>query len=126
MRCLSERGFTARRAADRGSVSAEFALALPAVILVLLVVLSLGLHGGVQVTLEEGARVAARELARGEPAAAAESAALRVAGEGVSFQLIQDDSYVTVVLERPVRMMGVIEISATQEARATARVELAR
>lgn len=95
-------------------------------ILVLLVVLSLGLHGGVQVTLEEGARVAARELARGEPAAAAESAALRVAGEGVSFQLIQDDSYVTVVLERPVRMMGVIEISATQEARATARVELAR
>ncbi|WP_198144759.1 TadE/TadG family type IV pilus assembly protein [Nesterenkonia jeotgali] len=55
-----------RSPSERGSISAEFALALPSVVLVLLLVLSLGLHGAAQVSLEAGAGAAARELARGQ------------------------------------------------------------
>ncbi|MCH8563986.1 pilus assembly protein [Nesterenkonia sp. AY15] len=112
-----------RSRSERGSISAEFAVALPGVVLVLLLVLALGLHGAAQVTLETGARAAARELARGEDPAAAEAAARRVAGEEVSFQLSHDQDYVTVALVRPVRVLGWVEVGMTQDARATARVE---
>ncbi|PRZ14028.1 TadE family type IV pilus minor pilin [Nesterenkonia sandarakina] len=112
-----------RSRSERGSISAEFAVALPTVVLVLLLVLSLGLHGAAQVTLETGARAAARELARGEDPASAEAAARRVAGEEVSFRLSQEQGYVTVTLLRPVRVLGWVEVAMTQDAAATARVE---
>ena len=108
---------------ERGSISAEFAVALPSVVLVLLLVLTLGLHGAAQVTLEAGAGAAARELARGEDPASAESAARRVAGDEVSVQLSQDQGYATVILVRPVRVLGWVEVAMTQDAQATARVE---
>lgn len=98
-------------------------MALPSVVLVLLLVLSLGLHSAAQVTLEMGARAAARELARGEEPAAAQAAARRVAGEEVSVKFSQDQDYVTVALVRPVRVLGWIEIATIQDAEATARVE---
>ncbi len=112
-----------RTQADRGSISAEFALALPAVIMVLLFVISFALQGAVQVSLEEGARAAARELARGESAATAEAAARRVAGDGTAVGLTREGPYATVVLTRPVRLLGWLEIEATQDAEATALVE---
>ncbi|GAA1150825.1 TadE family type IV pilus minor pilin [Nesterenkonia lutea] len=131
MRCPSEPLCTRRdvaahpsSAAERGSISAEFALALPGVILVLLLVLSFAMQGAAQVSLEEGARVAARELARGESAVSAEAAARRVSGERTAFRLDREDPYVTVVLSRPVRVLGWLELDATQDARATARVEV--
>ncbi|EXF24585.1 TadE family protein [Nesterenkonia sp. AN1] len=108
---------------ERGAITAEFAVALPGVMLVLLLVLSLGLHGAAQVTLESGARAAARELARGEDPASAEAAARRITGEEVSFQLSHDQGYVTVELVRPVRVLGWVEVAMTQDAQATARVE---
>jgi hypothetical protein len=56
---------------DRGSVTAEFAIALPAVILVFACCLS-GLQvAGSQLRVQDAAAAAARSLARGEPASVA-------------------------------------------------------
>ncbi|MBE1515245.1 TadE family type IV pilus minor pilin [Nesterenkonia halotolerans] len=115
-----------RTRVDRGSISAEFALALPAVIMVLLFVISMALQGAAQVSLEEGARAAARELARGEPAATAETAARRVAGEGTAVGISREGRYVTVTLTQPVRLLGWLEIEATLKSDATALVEDSR
>lgn len=54
--------------AERGSVTAEFALVVPAVVLLLAVCLS-GIHvATLQLRLQDAASTAARSLARGEPA----------------------------------------------------------
>ena len=71
--------------ADRGSVAAELALALPAVVLTLL--LGAGALGAAsrQVALQDAVADAARLLGRGESAAAAEAAvAASASGAGVS------------------------------------------
>lgn len=108
---------------ESGSVSAEFALALPAVVLMLGLLLGLGMHGAAQVSLEEGARAAARELARGESQADAAQTASRVAGEGVDVAFGHDGGYAQVTLSRPVRLMGLVELEARQSAEAQALVE---
>ena len=59
---------------DRGSVSAEFALAMPAVALVLLLCLSGMQVAGLQVRLQDAAAVAARSVARGDGSASAVAA----------------------------------------------------
>lgn len=108
---------------ERGPVTAEFALAIPAVILVLLLVLSLGLQSATRVALEEGARAAARELARGETAATAEQIARNTAGDDVSVVISASGEYTTVVLTQQVRVLGLIELDADQQAEAHARTE---
>ena len=66
---------------ERGSVTAEFAIALPAVMVVLACCLS-GLQvAGTQLRLQDAAAAAARSLARGEPASVA---ALLMPGATVS------------------------------------------
>lgn len=60
---LSERRGGRRQ---RGSVTAEFAVTLPAVVFVLGLVLGAAALGIVQLRLEEGARLGARAAARGE------------------------------------------------------------
>lgn len=104
-------------------MTAEFALALPGVMLVLLLVLSLGMHGAAQVALEDGARAAARELARGEPAAVAESTAAQRAGSDVSVAVSAEGPYTSVELTRPVQVLGLITLEAEHSARAHARTE---
>lgn len=108
---------------EQGSVSTEFAVALPGVVLIVGLLLSLGMHGAAQVSLEEGARAAARELARGEGSATAEQTAARVVGNQVSTAVSQDGEYAHVVLTRPVRLLGVVELDVTHTAEASARVE---
>lgn len=61
---------------DRGSVSAEFALAMPAVALVLLLCLSGMQVAGLQVRLQDAAAAAARSLARDDDGSASAVAAL--------------------------------------------------
>ena len=61
---------------DRGSVTAEFALAMPAVALVLLMCLSGMQVAALQVRLQDAAAAAARSLARGDRAGAGSVAAL--------------------------------------------------
>lgn len=111
------------RRAEDGGVSAEFAAALPAVVLVLGLLLSLGMHAAAQVSLEGGARAAARELARGESESSAVEAAQRISGESVHVATASEGEYARVTLTRPVRLLGLVEISAEQTAAAVARVE---
>ena len=108
---------------ERGSVSTEFAVALPGVVLILGLLLSLAMHGAAQVSLEEGARAAARELARGEDPSAAEQTASRVAGQEVSTAISRDGEYSHVELTRPVRLLGLVELDLDQSAEASARTE---
>ncbi len=81
---------------DRGSATAETAIVLPAVVLMVLVLLVAGLGLTAQVRLESGARAAARELARGEDPATAVAVAERVAGDGVQVSITQDGEWVSV------------------------------
>ncbi len=74
-----------RRAADdAGGVAAEFAVALPAVALVLGACLAAIGAGAQQVRLQDAAADAARSLGRGETAAVVASRADRVAGATVT------------------------------------------
>lgn len=66
----------ARGACERGSVSAEFALAMPAVALVLLLCLSGMQVAAFQVRLQDAAALAARSLARDDSSVASTVAAL--------------------------------------------------
>ncbi|MFH8249296.1 TadE family type IV pilus minor pilin [Microbacterium sp. B2969] len=69
---------------DRGSVVAEFAVALPAIALVLLLGGGALAAGARQVRLQDAAADAARLIARDEPASAAQDAVTRaVAGASV-------------------------------------------
>jgi hypothetical protein len=58
-------------AGDRGSVTAEFAIALPALMVVLACCLAGMQVAGAQLRLQDAAAAAARSLARGEPPAVA-------------------------------------------------------
>ncbi|WP_120006754.1 TadE family type IV pilus minor pilin [Nesterenkonia muleiensis] len=108
---------------ERGSVTAEFALAIPGVILVLLLVMSLAMQSAARVALEDGARAAARELARGEAAAVAEQTARDTAGAQVEVSISADGQYSQVVLTQPVEVLGLIELSTQQRAEALTRTE---
>ncbi|MEZ3162117.1 TadE family type IV pilus minor pilin [Microbacterium sp. BWT-B31] len=75
------------RSDDRGSVVAEFAIALPAVVLVLVLGAGALAQGGRQVRLEDAAADAARLVARGEDPARAVSLVLgAVPGAEVTVQ----------------------------------------
>ena len=108
---------------DDGAVSGEFAAALPAVVLVLTLLLSLGMHAAAQVSLEAGARAAARELARGESPESAEATARRVTGAEIEVSTTTDGEFAQVELTRQVQLLGLLEITAEQSADAAARME---
>jgi Flp pilus assembly protein TadG len=85
-----------RRRSDEGSVTAETAVVLPALVL-LLVLLLWGLSvGSAQVRCVDASRVAARALARGEDPAVATSAALDAAPVGARVEVSVGASQVTV------------------------------
>jgi hypothetical protein len=66
-------------ARDRGSVTAETALALPSLVLVLALCVGVLAAGAAKVRCYDAARAAARELARDEDLATARRTALRLA-----------------------------------------------
>lgn len=108
---------------ERGSTTAEFAVGLPAVAAVLLLVIALAMQGAARVSLEEGARAAARELARGEPVSVAEETAHAAAGEAVVVRVSTEGTYTTVQLTRPVSVLGLIDLNSELRAEARARTE---
>ena len=87
---------------DRGSVAAEFAVALPAVALVLAVCVGGIGVGAQQLRLQDAAAGAARSLARGDSAAAA-----IVTGDA-SWERWERDGLLCVRLSEPVRAPAVI------------------
>ena len=79
--------------------------------------------GGLGPQLEDGARAAARELARGESAETAEQTARSAAGDEVAVVISAEGEYTRVVLTRPVRVLGLIQLDTELTSEASARTE---
>ncbi|WP_426226563.1 TadE family type IV pilus minor pilin [Pseudarthrobacter sp. DSP2-3-2b1] len=107
----------------RGAVTAEFAVALPAVLLLLALLLA-GAAGGVtQLRLEEAARAGARALARGEDPAAVEGIVRTLAGPSATASVAADGEWLSVtVADRVGGPLGAT-VPWTLTARATTRNE---
>lgn len=120
---LTGRWFGWMRSSGRGSVTAEFAVVLPAVT-ALLALLLLGAGAGVlQLRLEEGARAGARALARGESTAQAAEIARRLSGGETAVSVDLSGGYATVTLTGRVSGPLAAMVPWQQSARASARLE---
>lgn len=87
---------------ERGAVTAELALGLPVLLALTVGLVWLLAVGAGQIRVVDGAREAARSLARGDPAAAAIARAERVAGEGSRVAVARGDGEVSVTVTRRV------------------------
>ena len=87
-----------RLAGERGAVTAEYAVLLPAAVLMLVAVLLAGAAAVQQVRNQDAAASAARVLARGDGEAAARDAAARMAGDGADVRLETGDGWATVTV----------------------------
>jgi len=87
---------------ERGSVTAELVVALPAVVVVLVLVLTVGAASVARLRAVDAATAAARSAALGEDTAAQRTAAVRVGGTGTSVRLAHDGDWVTADVEVPV------------------------
>jgi hypothetical protein len=97
--------------AEHGSVTAEFAIALPAVVIVLACCLSALQIAGTQLRLQDAAALAARSVARGEGAAVASARASRmVPGASLSQRASADLECVTL---RAPSAIGGLTLSAS-------------
>ncbi|MEJ1112693.1 TadE family type IV pilus minor pilin [Paenarthrobacter sp. CCNWLY172] len=104
-------------------MTAEFAVALPAVVLLLAFLLAGGAAGITQLRLEEAATAGARASARGETGGAVEGIVRRLAGDGVSSSVTDDSGWLTVTASA--RVGGAVGslIPWTLTASASARAE---
>lgn len=118
----------ARFGGDRGAVTAELAVALPAVVLVLVAVLVIALAGTSQLRVTDAARAGARAAAAGEPDARIQEIAQQTAGGGVSVAVRRADPWVTVTATAPVAggWFGGRGLSASASATAWLEAEVAR
>ncbi len=109
----------------RGAVTAEFAVALPAVLLLLALLLAGSAAGVTQLRLEEAARAGARALARGEDAAAVGAIVRRLAGDSAASAVAFDGDWLSVTVSG--RVPGTVGslLPWTLSARAWARGEAA-
>lgn len=110
---------------DRGSVTAETALALPVLVLVLAAVVWVLAAVGAQLRCVDAAAGAARAAARGDDAGAVTSAAQRLAPDGASVRVQQRGEHVHVTVAarvRPVPSLGALP-GLTVDATAVALVE---
>lgn len=103
-------------------VSAETALAIPAVVLVLVLCLAAVQLGVDRVRCVDAARVAARELSRGEDVGRATGDAGRVAPEGARVEagVAGRDAVVTVTITPPGPLAAMVPATSC---RASARME---
>ena len=95
----------ARRAVsdrERGSVTAELAVGLPVVVLLLVAVLTLAAASTAQMRALDAARAGARAFAIGEDDAAVRAAVARLGGQEAELSVERDGAWVEVVVTRPV------------------------
>jgi Flp pilus assembly protein TadG len=92
----SSRG--ARAGDSRGAVTAEFAVTLPAVLLLLAMLLAGASAGVTQLRLEEGARAGARALARGDDSATVERIVRTLSGGSASAAVSVDGEWLNVTV----------------------------
>jgi Flp pilus assembly protein TadG len=120
-----DHGPTASGANARGAVTAEFAVALPAVLALLAMLLAGAAAGMTQLRIEEGARAGARALARGEDPAAVERTVRTLAGSSAAASVAADGEWFNVtVTDRVPGPLGA-SIPWTLTARAATRSETA-
>lgn len=107
------------RHSEQGSSTAEVAVLLPVVALLLTVVASAGMLGAEQVRIQQAASASARELARGTATAEAVSTAKRVGGAGVFVSVGSGAGYQQVMItsHRTLPLLGEITLSAEASAR---------
>ena len=86
------------RGEERGTVTAEFAVALPAVLLLLALLFAGSAAGITQLRLEEAARAGARALARGDGDAAVEDIVRRLAGNSASAAVATEGEWLSVTV----------------------------
>lgn len=112
-----------RNMSCQGAVTAEFAVALPAVLLLLALLLAGAAAGVTQIRLEGAARAGARALVRGEDAATADGIVRRLAGESATSAVDSDGEWLTVTVSA--RVAGAVGslVPWTLTARAWARGE---
>lgn len=87
-----------RRGKDQGTVTAEFAVALPAVVFLLALLLAAASAGVTQLRLEEGARAGARALARGDDSAAVGQIVSTLAGASASVVVGAEGEWLSVTV----------------------------
>jgi len=107
---------------DHGAVTAELAVALPAVVLVLAALLVVVVAGVSQVRVVDAARAGARAASAGESDGRVHEIVAQLAGSSASATVGGDGSWVTVTVRTSVTggwFSGPLTVSAT----ATARVE---
>jgi len=108
-----------------GAVTAEFAVALPAVLLLLAMLLAGSAAGITQLRLEDAARAGARALARGEDPAAVDGIVRKLAGPSASSAVVPGGEWMSVtVSDRAAGPLGHM-VPWTLTARAEARSETA-
>jgi Flp pilus assembly protein TadG len=114
-----------RTIGSRGAVTAEFAVALPAVLMLLAMLLAGSAAGITQLRLEEAARASARALARGEDPAVVDGIVRKLAGATASSVVAADGEWQRVTVSD--RMAGYLRhvVPWTLTAGAEARTESA-
>ncbi|MEA5453796.1 TadE family type IV pilus minor pilin [Sinomonas sp. JGH33] len=119
-------GSSAASAEARGAVTAEFAVGIPAVIVLLGVLLTVVAAGVTQLRAEEAVRAAARELARGEPPDVVAATARRVAGDDAAPDVAAEGGSVVVRIRLPVPGPLAMAAGIVAEARAALPLEAGR
>jgi len=84
---------------DRGSATAEFAMVMPALVALIIVVVGAGAIGLTQLRAYDAARAGAREAARGEPVRDIEQAAQQKAGKNSHVRITTEGEYTAVRVE---------------------------
>lgn len=97
-RCTSGPSGGVRLKDSRGAVTAEFAVTLPAVLLLLAMLLAGASAGVTQLRLEEGARAGARALARGDDSATVERIVRTLSGGSASAAVSADGEWLNVTV----------------------------
>lgn len=118
-------GLSRRRCSCRGAVTAEFAVALPAVLLLFALLLAGSAAGVTQLRLEEAARAGARALARGEDLATVGGIVRRLAGESATSAVDSDGPWRAVTVSARVGGAAGSMVPWTLSARVWARTESA-
>lgn len=104
-------------------VTAETAVVLPVLLLVLAGAVAAMVVVGAQLRCVDAAREGARSAARGEPAATVSAVAIRAAPRGAAIAVRPDGDQVEVTVSAQVRPLGVLPISVRVSASAAARRE---
>lgn len=114
----------ARRSGDCGFVTAEAAVVLPSLVLVLLLAVGVVVAAGAELSCVDAAREAARQASRGESDATVRGAALALAPPGATVGLQHHDGWVEVRVQarlRPWRLLPAVTLAATARAEDEAR-----